>query len=174
MLEGLLRMEDGDQILTFVRCFYGSPSTDLWEDEMGVTQRIPQGEGGEQGDPLMPMLFALGQHGSLEAAQARLRVGERLVAFMCDIYAVCSPDRVGAVFAIVEQEMQARAHIRMRHGKTQVWNRGGVVPNGIEELTTAARLVKLADPMVGYWCRVGSLALTHTRTDIFGAVAIWD
>ena len=31
-----------------------------------------------------------------------------------------------------------------------------------------------ADPMVGYWCRVGSLALTHTRTVIFGAVAIWD
>ena len=30
---------------------------------------------------------------------------------------------------------------------------------------------KIADPMVGYWCRVGSLALTHTRTDIFGAVA---
>ena len=33
---------------------------------------------------------------------------------------------------------------------------------------------RLADPMVGYWCRVGSLALTHTRTDIFGAVAILD
>ena len=32
----------------------------------------------------------------------------------------------------------------------------------------------LADAMVGYWCRVGSQALTHTRTDIFGAVAIWD
>ena len=32
----------------------------------------------------------------------------------------------------------------------------------------------LTDPIVGYWCRVGSLALTHTRTDIFGAVAIWD
>ena len=46
MLEGLLRMEDGDQILPFVRCFYGSPSTHLWEDEMGVTQHIPQGEGG--------------------------------------------------------------------------------------------------------------------------------
>ena len=24
----------------------------------------------------------------------------------------------------------------------------------------------LADPMVGYWCRVGSLALTHTHNDI--------
>ena len=40
MLEGLLRMEGGDQILPFVRI-----STYLWEDEMGVTQSIPQGEG---------------------------------------------------------------------------------------------------------------------------------
>ena len=71
MLEGLLKMENGDQILSFVRCFYGSPSTYLWEDEMGVTQHIAQGEGGEQGDPLMPMLFALGQHPALLAIQAR-------------------------------------------------------------------------------------------------------
>ena len=49
MLEGLLRMEDGDQILPFVRMFHGSPSTYLWEDEMGVVQHIPPGEGGEQG-----------------------------------------------------------------------------------------------------------------------------
>ena len=49
MLEGLLRMEDGVQLLPFVRCFYGSPSTYLWEDEMGITQHISQGEGGEQG-----------------------------------------------------------------------------------------------------------------------------
>ena len=51
-LEGVLRMEDGDQLVPFVRCFYGSPSTYLWEDEMGVTHEIHQGEGGEQGDPL--------------------------------------------------------------------------------------------------------------------------
>ena len=44
---------------------------------MGVSQSIPQGEGGEQG-PLMPMLFALGQHAALEAIQARMRVGERV------------------------------------------------------------------------------------------------
>ena len=24
----------------------------------------------------------------------------------------------------------------------------------------------LADPMVGYWCRVGSLALTHTHDEV--------
>ena len=67
MMEGLLNMADGDQILSFVRCFYGIPSTYLWEDEMGVTQHIHQGEGGEQGDPLMPLLFALGQHSALVA-----------------------------------------------------------------------------------------------------------
>ena len=46
------------------------------------------------------------------------------MAFLDDIYAVCTPDPVGAVFVIVEQEMQARAHVRMHHGKTQVWNQG--------------------------------------------------
>ena len=62
MMEGLLRMEQGDQILPFARCFYGNPSTYLWEDETGNVQDIPQGEGREQGDPLMPLLFALGLH----------------------------------------------------------------------------------------------------------------
>ena len=30
-----------------------------WEDEDGAVLEIQQGEGGEQGDPLMPALFAL-------------------------------------------------------------------------------------------------------------------
>ena len=45
--------------------FYGTPSKFLWEDELGVVNHIPQGEGGEQGDPLMPLLFSLGQHRAL-------------------------------------------------------------------------------------------------------------
>ena len=64
-MEGLLRMEDGDQVLPFVRCFCGNPSTYLWGDELGEPQDIPQGEGGEQGDPLVPLLFALGLHRAL-------------------------------------------------------------------------------------------------------------
>ena len=39
------------------------PSEYLWEDDSGVTHSIPQGEGGEQGDAMMPLLFCLGQHG---------------------------------------------------------------------------------------------------------------
>ena len=60
----------------------------LWEDATGVLHRIPQGEGGEQGDPLMPLFFAVGQHGALAATQESLQAGERLVAFLDDIYTV--------------------------------------------------------------------------------------
>ena len=75
-------MEDGDQVLPFVRCFCGSPSTFLWEDEVGNPQDIPQGEGGENREtPLMPLVFALGFHRALSAVQARLSDDEKV--FLC-------------------------------------------------------------------------------------------
>ena len=60
MLDGLVAMENGDKLLPFVRSFYGAPSTYLWEDEMGTTHEILQGEGGEQGDPLMAPALQFG------------------------------------------------------------------------------------------------------------------
>ena len=142
MFEFLLRMEGGDQILPFVRMFCGSPSRYLWEDEMGVTQSIPQGEGGEQGDPLMPMLFVLGQHGALEATQARLGAGEYVFAYLDDIYTATGPARVDGAHVAVEEELWSHARIHLHHGKTQVRNRGGTEPSGMEVLTQAARAVK--------------------------------
>ena len=59
MLSGLHRLEMGNRALPFVRMFYGDPSSYWWEDDGGVSHRIRQGEGGEQGDALMPLLFAL-------------------------------------------------------------------------------------------------------------------
>ena len=135
MQEGLLRMEGGDQILLFVRMFYSGPST-------GVTQHIAQGEGGEQGDPLMPMLFALGQHKSLVEAQVRLSDNEHLFAFPDDVYITNKPGRVTEAHTVVEEELWTHAGIHLHHGKTKVWNRGGVEPEGIEELTRIARRVR--------------------------------
>ena len=123
MLEGLLRMEGGDQTIPFVRCFHGSPSTYLWEDEMGVTQSIPQGEGGEQGNPLMPLLFALGQHGALAAIQARMRVGEHVFAYQDDICTVSRPTRVDRLHVAAEEELWTHARIHLNLGKTQLWNK---------------------------------------------------
>ena len=70
MLKGLLTMEGGDQVLPFVWLFYGDPSTFLWDNDLGRVHSVLQGEGGEQGDPLMPMLFSLGQHAALMAVAA--------------------------------------------------------------------------------------------------------
>ena len=65
MLEGLREMPGGASILPFVSLFYGGPSSYLWKDALGRVHTIVQGEGGEQGDALMPLLFSLGQHKAL-------------------------------------------------------------------------------------------------------------
>ena len=103
MLSGLHDMEDGPELLPFVSSFYGRPSTYLWEDELGVVHDIQQGEGGEQGDALMPMLFSLGQHRALEAIAEQLQENEKLFAFLDDIYVVCDPDRVGGRSPVVAE-----------------------------------------------------------------------
>ena len=75
-----------------------------------------------------------GQHSALEAIQARLRPDERLMAFLDDIYAKSNPNRSGQC----SEELQ-RVGIQVHDGKTQLWNRSGVVPTGTEALTEAAR-----------------------------------
>ena len=58
----------GGKTIPFVRMFYGSPSKYI----LGEEHAILQGEGGEQGDPLMLLLCSLGQHSALEATQEEL------------------------------------------------------------------------------------------------------
>ena len=48
---------------------------------------INHGEGGEQGDALMPLLFSLGQHSGLEATHRQLRGNEKLFAYLDDVQA---------------------------------------------------------------------------------------
>ena len=64
MMTGLFRMEGGSAVLPFVRMFYGSLAEYLWEDNHGNVHVVPQGEGGEQGDAMMPLLFCLGSPSS--------------------------------------------------------------------------------------------------------------
>ena len=126
MLQGLC---DSPSAVPFVRQFHGSPSRYLWENDIGEVRDIDQGEGGEQGDPLMPMLFSLGQYNALRAAQARLD----------DVYIITSPARVSAIYAILHEELWRHARIRIHDGKTQVWNRSGNRPVGCDVLDRAVR-----------------------------------
>ena len=74
MIAGLERVPGGSAASRFVRLFHSEPSAYLWEDAEGVVRTIHQGGGGEQGDPLMPLLFSVGQHGALSAIHEGMRV----------------------------------------------------------------------------------------------------
>ena len=132
-------MVDGEKIIPFVRQFYDSPSTFLWEDDTGDVRRVRQGEGGEQGDPLMPLLFSLGQHRAMVTVQAQLKEGERLFAFLDDIYVVCSPDRIGQICLLLEEQLRVKTGISFHQGKTKLWNVAGCKPAMADMLTVAAK-----------------------------------
>ena len=100
MLGKLHSLPKASGVLPFVRQFYGRPSNYLWEDDEGKTHDISQGEGGEQGDALMPLLFALGQHEALEQIHSQLLDNKRNFVYLDDLYVVCSPERVVTIHGL--------------------------------------------------------------------------
>ena len=149
MMRGLLDMEGGETVLPFVRQFYGRVSQYLWEDDAGVTHTILQGEGGEQGDPLMPMLYSFWQHRALEAIHNNFHPTEILLAFLDDVFAVTPrPDRVGTIYGSIHDNMWVHSSTRIDGGKTQVWNGAGSKPDICEVLD---RVAQAADPEAKVW-----------------------
>ena len=134
MLSKLYEVESLRGLLPFVRATYAQPSCHQWKDENGGVRQITQHEGGEQGDPLMPLLFSLAVHNGLTEVQEQLVPGECLFAFLDDVYALCSPERTRTMYNALEERLFFRAGIRLHTGKTRTWNRAGVVPEGMPEL----------------------------------------
>ena len=136
VLEGLQRVSA--EAVPFARMFYGR----------GEVHNIPQGEGGEQGDAMMPLLFSLGQHGALQNASRTLGHGEHLMAFLDDTYYVSEPARVGPIYGSLENALWRNAGIRIHVGKTQIWNQAGIRPPICDALERSARAV---DPTATVW-----------------------
>ena len=111
------------------------------EDSDGVVHSILQGEGGEQGDTMMPLLFSVGQHHALEVVNRSLRDDEKVMAFLDDINFCSEPNRVGVVYAAIEEASQHHAGISIHGGKTKVWNAFGVRPPVCDVLEQIARTV---------------------------------
>ena len=139
MLEALMAMPGGSEAPLHVTLFYGQPSRYLWEDESGNVHHKHQGEGGEQEDVLRPLLFSLGQHSPLEAVRARLINGERLFAFLDDVYVMNTPNGVGTVHNILQEELNQHSRIHINIGKTQVGNAVGIRPPACDQLTRIAQ-----------------------------------
>ena len=72
----------GDQILPFVRSFYGSQSRGRGASHL-AGRRV-------RADPLMPLLFSSGIHDALQASSQGLG-SEHLMAFLDDVYVVTLP-----------------------------------------------------------------------------------
>ena len=110
MLRGLLHTQDAQAALPFVRMFYSQPSTYLWVDANNHVHHVHQAEGGEQGDPLMPALFSLGLDFALRAFQAELQPGERVAAFLDDLYVTAQPHRIRHLFDRLAHPSLAAPH----------------------------------------------------------------
>ena len=151
--------------MPFVQMFYGQPSAYLWQDDLGEAHTINQGEGGEQGDPLMLLLFSLGQHSVLEAVSNRLQADDKLMAFLDDVYVVnARPDNVLHSYRVLVEELWTHACIRINGGKTQVWNQSGSQPHGCDILQ---RIAVLSDPDVVVW-RGSDVPTVHQGIKILG------
>ena len=110
-------LENLQPLLPLVSLLYGSESRFLWTDAKGNTHTVRQAEGGEQGDPLMPALFALAQHDALEEASAALQPGERLFSFLDDLYVTTTKERARAAFETVSNKVFEKAGVQTNLGK---------------------------------------------------------
>ena len=120
----------------------------LWEDATGTTHIVHQGEGGEQRDPLMPLLHSVGQHRTLEAISRELLASEKLLAHLDDIHVITRPDRVGGVYTAFRQNLWIHACVSINNGKTKVWNAAGHKPAVWEVLD---RVAQAEDPDARVW-----------------------
>ena len=107
----------------------------------GETHTIQQGEGGEQGDALMPLLFSLGQQRALRAIAGELQAGERVFASLDDLHVSCPPARVAAIHRLMRIELWRHSKISVHHGKTKLWNKACVLHSGVEEFQQLASSV---------------------------------
>ena len=126
MMSTLLEVPSLCHLLPFVRQAYGSATSYSWQDADG--HRIHQQEGGEQGDPLTPMLCCLAIHSPLAEVRAQMVEGEHFFAFLDDflfLYVVCSPERTTTICKLLGDRQEAMAGIQLQEGKTGVWNRAG-------------------------------------------------
>lgn len=62
-------------IIPFVSIWYGGVSVYYWRDQHGKIHKIGQGDGGEQGDALVPGLFCLVMWRTLKTIQNSLPAG---------------------------------------------------------------------------------------------------
>ena len=109
---------------------------------------------GEQGDPLMPLLFSIGVQ--VEEVTTALLPGEQLRAFLNDVHLFCEPSRVKEFYVLLADALIRVVWIHLHQGKTRAWNRGGI-PS--KKSRTWGRSVAIWGITVLHTYRVGTICL---------------
>jgi hypothetical protein len=134
MLERLAKVPGASAMSPFVRLFYERESKFLWKDETGRTIEIKQADGGEQGDALMPALFALGIQGALEKSAIEMGEDHYLFAYLDDVYVIAPKEKACEAFQIVSRNIGEKAGVKTHLGKLQVWGeQQGEAPPGFPD-----------------------------------------
>ena len=143
MLKGLSKIAICEHVLC------GTVKVPLGSD-FGTVHTINPGEGGGQGDALMPLLYSLGQHGALHKLHSEeLREEETLLAFLDDTHVVIPcPDKTKTVYAALQEAMFSTTNIRINPEKSKIWNAAGVKPSGCGVLQCIAETY---DPTAVVW-----------------------
>jgi len=123
LFEALLADERLSDLVPFVRQWYSTPSRFLWRDSEGTAEEILQGDGGEQGDALMPALFCLALRTALLEIKQGLPEGASILAYLDDLYVVCDRADVALIFGRVREILSRVCHIDVNLGKLAAWSR---------------------------------------------------
>ena len=95
-----------------------------------MLHRNVQAEGGQWGDPLMPLLLSLAIHDPLEEASRELRPEAHLFACLDDVYFSSDvPDGTRTAYNSLGEKLFTQA---VHTGRTRVWNRASVCLMGME------------------------------------------
>ena len=76
-------------------------------------------KGGEQGDSLMPALYALGQHAALKELTKKLLPTGKLCTFLDDVYILCKPDRLKHLYDRAEHHFFEYTGVYLNMGKSK-------------------------------------------------------
>ena len=147
MMQGLMRVNGGSEAVPSSECSMALRRSTCGKTPLVSCTPSHRARGGEQGDPLMPLLFAVGQHQALEAVKGQLD-GDHLLAYLDDTFIVTQPESIGDSFRSLETELWNRAKIRIHGGKTKIWNRVGIRPPICDEFERRARAI---DPSAIVW-----------------------
>ena len=129
MFDALDELPQAREMIPFLRIFYGQESTFFVSDvDSDDIFEVTQGEGGEQGDALMPAMFSLGLNLALRDARASLEDGETAFAFLDDVYLLVRRANARARFDRFSQAIFDFTRVRTNLGKIRCWCAGEASP----------------------------------------------